>query len=135
MVDINSNILSIDINNYLKNELNLFQLFANKPSIKIRNVCVNTKTLNIDAASRLLDGNIPDLIFIDADHSYESIKHDFQTFFPLLREGGIIGLHDINPDRGNGVPKFWEEIKKDNYSKEFRVKNYGWGGIGAILKK
>ena len=32
----------------------------------------------------------------------------------------------------------WELITgyhKDNYNKEFRVKNYGWGGIGAILKK
>ena len=68
----------------------------------------------------LVNDNV-DLLFIDADHSYDGVKHDF--------------FHDINPDRGNGVPKFFDELKKEYSFEEFRVKNYGWGGIGVIIKK
>jgi cephalosporin hydroxylase len=126
MVDVNSTILSIDINDYSETQLKLFQLFALNPSIKIQHIKADTRKMNVEIASKLmqekLHGNGPDLIFIDADHSYEAVKNDFQTFFPFLQEVEIIGLHDINPDRGNGDPKFWEEIKKDNYYKEFREK-------------
>lgn len=35
-----------------------------------------------------------DLLFIDADHSYESIKRDWQDWSRKVRPGGIIALHD-----------------------------------------
>jgi len=35
-----------------------------------------------------------DFIFIDADHSYEAIKKDWQDWFPKVKPGGIIALHD-----------------------------------------
>jgi hypothetical protein len=38
-----------------------------------------------------------DLLFIDANHSYESVKSDFLGFFPLVKEGGVIVLHDGYP--------------------------------------
>ena len=31
-----------------------------------------------------------DFLFIDADHTYEGAKHDFETYGPLVRKGGII---------------------------------------------
>ena len=38
-----------------------------------------------------------DFLFIDANHSYESVKTDFFGFLPLVKEGGIIVLHDGYP--------------------------------------
>jgi predicted O-methyltransferase YrrM len=35
-----------------------------------------------------------DFIFIDADHSYEAITKDWQDWFPKVRPGGIIALHE-----------------------------------------
>lgn len=47
-----------------------------------------------------------DLLFIDANHSYKSVKNDFLGFFPLIKEGGMIVLHDGYPKdlnhTGNG---------------------------------
>lgn len=135
IADVNSTILSVDRNHYLKNELDLFREFGRNSNINIHNISLNTSHINFKTISKhlCLESNI-DLLFIDADHSYEGVKHDFETFFPLVRVGGIVGFHDINPDRGNGVPKFFEKLKGKHNFREFRVKNYGWGGIGVIIK-
>jgi len=38
-----------------------------------------------------------DMLFIDANHSKESVLKDFQNYFPFVREQGIIILHDGYP--------------------------------------
>jgi len=62
-----------------------------------------------------------DFLFIDGDHSYEGVWHDFRDYAPLVREGGIIAFHDIVPDFKTrygidtpnwtgGVHRFWSEV-------------------------
>jgi cephalosporin hydroxylase len=46
----------------------------------------------------ILKGRKVDFLFIDADHSYEGVKKDFEMYSPLVRKGGIIAFHDIIPD-------------------------------------
>jgi predicted O-methyltransferase YrrM len=38
-----------------------------------------------------------DFLFIDADHSYEAVKADWNRWFPKVRKGGYIALHDSKP--------------------------------------
>lgn len=40
-----------------------------------------------------------DLIFLDADHGYQSVRDDILAWRPLLREGGILCGHDYNDPR------------------------------------
>jgi hypothetical protein len=35
-----------------------------------------------------------DFVYIDADHSYEAIKHDLELAWPLIRPGGALAGHD-----------------------------------------
>ncbi len=50
-----------------------------------------------------------DLIFLDADHCYESVLHDSKILMPLLKEEGIFVWHDYGNwgkfSRKNGVPE------------------------------
>lgn len=39
-----------------------------------------------------------DLIFIDADHNYNSVKKDFNNSLNILNKNGTIILHDTDPE-------------------------------------
>ena len=36
-----------------------------------------------------------DFIYIDGDHTYESVKKDLENYYPLVNKEGIIGGHDF----------------------------------------
>lgn len=38
-----------------------------------------------------------DFLFLDADHSYEAVKTDWREWFPKVKKGGYIALHDSKP--------------------------------------
>lgn len=75
-------------------------------------------------------GNLPELIFIDGDHSYEGVRQDIHDYYQLLAPGGIMLFHDWLPecDDSNmaliyshhdnaepGVRKACEEILEGDY--------------------
>lgn len=52
-----------------------------------------------------------DFLFIDADHSYDSVRADWDNYSPMVREGGLVALHDIIERPGYGVSRLWQELK------------------------
>lgn len=44
-----------------------------------------------------INQNFFDIIFIDADHSFEQVRIDFENSLKVLNEFGIIILHDTDP--------------------------------------
>src|SRR5690606_21451877 len=55
-----------------------------------------------------------DLIFLDADHTYEAVRHDTQILLPLLGPTGVFVWHDYANwgrfSRKNGVPEYLHEL-------------------------
>lgn len=49
------------------------------------------------AASKFMDNSSKiDVLFIDADHSYEGVARDCQMLLSYLRSGGYVAFHDYN---------------------------------------
>jgi glycosyltransferase involved in cell wall biosynthesis len=55
-----------------------------------------------------------DILHIDGDHAYESVKNDYETWSPFLKENGVILFHDTCVEDLNGheygVKKFFGEL-------------------------
>lgn len=51
-----------------------------------------------------------DILHIDGDHSYELVKHDYETWKKFLKEGSVIMFHDTEsfPD---SVGRFFRELE------------------------
>lgn len=52
-----------------------------------------------------------DILFIDADHSYNQVKFDYRIFSPFVVKNGLIILHDTNTPLYPGPKKVADEIK------------------------
>lgn len=70
----------------------------------------------VDKVAEVLNGDLVDWLYIDAEHTYEAAKSDFEMYKHFIRPGGYIGFHDIGmmiSDSGNGGPGcgvFWNEL-------------------------
>jgi len=117
----------------------LYQSFAlDQQSIWLNRSDSHSPTTLKSVEERLGEKNL-DFLFIDGDHSYQGVKMDFEMYSPLVREGGMIALHDIAPhtakDKGVGVSNFWNELRNEHDTVEIIAKaDQGWAGIGVIRK-
>lgn len=83
---------------------------------------------------RYVDGWL-DFLFIDACHTYEGAKHDFERYGPLVRKGGVIALHDLmTPDFAPHIQvgKLWREIQEAGYVTQELRAGSNYGGIGVV---
>jgi len=102
-----------------------------------------------------LKGRAIDLLFIDGDHAYDTVKSDWLLYSPLVKY--LVGFHDIcweldwMPDEigdNPSVRQFWEELYEDRHQMiSFECPDliaiededgtvelaYGDSGIGVVL--
>lgn len=81
------------------------------------------------------DWNVPiDVLFIDADHSYDAVKRDFAIYAPHVQSFGVTIFHDTlwslesntRPGRPDmGVPRFVEELRQEGYPVVTIAKDFG----------
>lgn len=50
-----------------------------------------------NVAKNLFSDNSLDFVYIDANHTYESVTEDIQDWYPKVKSGGILAGHDYLP--------------------------------------
>lgn len=98
----------------------------------------STKPKAVEMLQDALEGDSVDVLFIDAFHSYEAVKNDFEKFSPFVRPGGVVIFHDIQPaepdrDLPLEVPQYWNELKLNYEHEEFIHDSTQFGcGLGIL---
>jgi predicted O-methyltransferase YrrM len=143
LADANAAIFSIDLpsgpygGGYPEWKMPLYRSFA-KAGQRIELIRGDSHSDEVfGVLQRLLEDRRIDYLFIDADHSYEGVRRDFEMYSALLAEGAMVAFHDIamnesGPDRL--VPAYWKEIKNRYESREIIADpDQGDCGLGVLI--
>ena len=80
------------------------------------------------------ENGLVDVVFIDTSHTYEHTLAELNMYSKLVREGGVLVLHDVNAPKYPGVKRAIKDFLKSNkrFFRYWQIPNkYGLG----ILEK
>lgn len=82
-----------------------------------------------DLDLRLKELGYIDFLFIDTEHSYQQLKKELDFYLPLLSDGAIVALDDINIT--HDFRQAWDEIPYEKLD----ISKYHDSGFGFFIYK
>lgn len=99
----------------------------------LQDIIQHHKMTSQDYVTSLTPIDSIDILYIDGDHSYEGVKHDFEAFLPFLSDEAVVMAHDVDPrlDEGGGFRAF-SDLPDTMYEK---VRLPAFPGLAICRKK
>jgi predicted O-methyltransferase YrrM len=126
-------LLSLDVREYDRSHRRLFESFGRGPQRTVVMQADSHEYATRALVEAFFDDRPLDFLFIDGDHSYDSVRCDYEIYAPLVRKGGLIAFHDIVDGREElvgGVPRFWREVQPQLADTREIVESWDQGGYG-----
>ena len=74
-----------------------------------------------------------DFLYVDADHSYASVRDDLAAWWPRLRIGGLIAGDDYRSSLYPGLERAWDEFEVEHGQAFERVETPNTNPPGMAL--
>jgi predicted O-methyltransferase YrrM len=80
----------------------------------VRNMITDIRSISWEAADNFKESEV-DFVFIDADHTYNSVIKDIKAWLPKIKKGGIISGHDYftSPGVKSAVDELLGNVESD----------------------
>lgn len=88
----------------------LYELFLSNIS-PLSHIIKPIRMKSTDASTFYSDGSL-DVVFLDADHTYEAVKADIHAWMPKVKSGGILAGHDYPWSHNHDVKRAVDELVK-----------------------
>ncbi len=83
-----------------------------------------------------LGGGPLDVLHLDGPHTYEGVRQGWNDYAPLVRPGGIVVIHDVEPTGPHaifGAQQLFREREKDHRTQLCHMKWQEGLGIGIVF--
>jgi MMP 1-O-methyltransferase len=84
----------------------------NLAAADVRNIVDVLPGLSHEHAGSIIDPI--DLLFLDGNHSYESVRRDYDDWSPKIRAGGFLAMHDVVHPVHTGPRRVVDELIVNN---------------------
>lgn len=113
-------------------EEDIYEDFKNISKKYYKDVNIITHKMLFDDALKEFKDNSIDILHIDGLHTYEAVKHDYESWLPKVKkDSGVIMFHDVCETKEDfGVYKLWEELQKI-YKHTITFEHYH--GLGVVF--
>ncbi len=103
-------------------ERDIFAIFkSNMVELELWDI-IHPMYMDSVSASVIFADNILDMVFIDAEHSYKSVKEDIIVWYPKVKMGGIVCGHDWGDPIQRGGHRGVTEAIEELLEKDYKVK-------------
>ena len=96
----------------------LVDIMIPKDAVSLKQKCIRRLVMtSVKASGKFKDGSL-DLVFIDADHKYKSVRKDIEVWLPKIKKDGIISGHDYG---GGGEKRGIEKAIREKFGTNFNL--------------